>query len=211
MDCIDSFARKLPFRPPSLPYSYSALNKISDTNGIESHFKNFHMRGFEDLMEYIATLNAENTSLCQFFKNADEYDSKIIEAACIVYNHQLFWDNLSPYCGELSYELDAAINRTFGSTFKLKEKFIETGMKSGFSGWLWLIVNNKNHLQLITTTNNENPVLKHALVKGSPILTIDLWEHAYAQKFSNDKEAYLKSVWSIINWCEVSQRYRFSI
>lgn len=210
-DCIENFARKLPFRPPTLPYSYNALDKISDHNNLKSHFLNFHMRGFEDLLEFVAGTSAENTAMCQLFKNEDEYDPKIIEAACIVYNHQLFWDNLCPYCGEISQELGSAIDRSFGSTYKLKEKFIEVGMKSDFSGWLWLIVDKKNQLQIISTVKNENPLMKHAVVKGSPILAIDIWEHAYFHKFTHNKMSYLNSVWSIINWSEVSHRYRYSV
>lgn len=209
--CFESYGKKVPFMPPMLPYSYSALDKITDTNNLKAHFLNFHMRGFEDFLDCINGTQAENMGMCQIFKHEDEFEEHLIETACVVFNHQLFWDNLCPYCGDVSPELQQGIQKSFGSLYKLQDRFVELGMKQTGRGWMWLIVNSMGQLELITTIKNENPVLKSALVKGSPVLAIDLWDHAYNSKFSNNKAEYLSSIWSIINWSEVSHRYRFSI
>ena len=107
-------------------------------------------------------------------------------------------------------ELEDAIKNAFESTFKLKEDFLEIGMQNGCCGWLWLIVNNKYGLQLVYTSKNENPLLKHAEIKGVPLLAVDIWEHAYHARFVHDKREYLKAIWSIINWSEVSRRFKLA-
>lgn len=203
--------KKIPFRPPKLPYSYSALDKIADTANLKNHFLNYHMRGFEDFLDLINETEAESMGINQIFKKENQFDNGLIEAACVVYNHQMYWDNLCPYSGEISHDLELAINKAFGSVYRLKEQFIEIGMKNSCCGWLWMIVNQKNELQVISTIKNENPLQKHAVVRGNPVLAIDLWEHAFFGKFSNDKRAYLNAIWSIINWSEVSHRYRFTL
>ncbi len=198
------------YRPPKLPYTYSAMHALWESDHLKNHFLNFHMKGFEGFLDCINNTKAEKMGMLQLFANQDEFDEQLIENACIVYNHQLYWDNLSPYGGEISSQLEQAINYCFGSVYKMKQLFIEMGKAYKFSGWLWLIIDENQELQIIPSRQNKNTLLKNAPVHGIPILAIDLWEHAYFQKFNDSKEDYLKTVWMMINWNEVSSRYRFA-
>ena len=208
-NCYESYKRKLPFTPPKLPYSYSALNIISESENLKNHFFSYHMKGFEDFLELINGSEAENMGICQIFEKEYQFDNHLIESACIVFNHQLFWDNLCPYCGEISFELGNAIKNDFGDFFNLKKVLVDVGSKMNSNGWLWIIINKAtNKLQVVCTVNNENTLQNRAVVKGAPILAIDLWEHAFINKF-NKKEDYINAVLSIVNWSQVSSRFRF--
>jgi len=197
------------FQPPKLPYSYSTLALLYEPEHLKNHFFNFHWKGFEDFLDLINDTRAEKMGMQQIFAHQDEFDDQLIENACNVFNHQLYWDNLSPYGGEVSKQLELAINECFGSVFKLKLDLIDLGVSHKSNGWLWLIINEKQELQLLTTKHYQNPILKNAPVPGTPILAIDLWDHAYYPKFSH-KDDYLKTVWMLINWTEVSNRYRYA-
>jgi len=201
--------RKIMFLPPKLPYSFSALNMIYNESQLKYHFLNFHMKAFEEFLDLINNTKLEKMGMIQLFDHSNELDERVIENAGAVFNHQLFWDNLSPYGGEISEQLELAINYSFGSVYKLKLDLIEKGKSHKCCGWLWLIVNENNELQLITTKLNINPLMKDAPITGIPILAVDLWEHAYCHKFNYEKEDYLKNVWILINWTELSSRFRF--
>lgn len=203
--------KRYPFRPPMLQYSYSALEKLVDASFLKNHFLCVHMKAFEEFLDMINGTKAEHMGMLQIFEKEDSFSPELLEAACTVFNHQLYWDNLSPYGGMISNELYAAIREKFNSDFTLKEKLVQTGMKHISCGWLWLILNARNELEIISTVKNENPLMKHAVISGVPLIAIDLWEHAYFSRFSHDKERYLRTVCSLINWSEVSKRYRFAV
>ena len=203
----DTPSRKKQFHPPILPYSFSALENITDAQHFKNHFMNFHVKSFENFQQLIQNSKAEKSEMIYLFKRAYNFDPKLIDLAGAIYNHQLYWDNLSPYCGTISTNLQTAIDNSFGSTLHLKDEFILTGMNIPCCGWLWLIVNSEEKLQLLTTTANNNPLMAHEETKGTPLLAIDLWEHAFINKFFNDKEGYLSTVWMYINWNEVSNRF----
>lgn len=196
------------FRSPNLPYSYSAMENIADAQHFKNHFLNFHVKSYEDFQRMINNSQIEKMGLLQLFKNENDFDKQLIDIAGTIYNHQLFWDNLSPYCGNCSQTLQKAIDDSFGSIFELKEQFIITGMNQDCCGWLWLLKDQKSKLHLITTSQNRNPLMLGTSVRGTPILAIDLWEHAYSNKFLNNKTGYLKRIWMYINWTEVSNRFK---
>lgn len=193
-------------RLPNLPYSYSALENISDAQNFKDHFQNFHVKSYEDIQRLVNYSQVEKLEIEEIFKNEDDYEKQMIEIAGTIYNHQLFWDNLSPYGGEVSDALKQKIDHSFGSIFQMKEQFIVTGMNQECCGWLWLITNKNKQLEFVTTKMNKNPLMPSAKVKGKPLLAIDLWEHAFSSKFPNHKELYLKNIWMYINWTEVSTR-----
>lgn len=193
--------------PPKLPYTYSAMHALWESDQLKNHFLNFHMKSFENYLDLVNNSDAEKMDLPHLFSHQDKFDEQLIETACSIFNHQLFWDNLSPYGGEISHQLEQAINYNFGSVFKMKQLYLEMGNAQNCCGWLWLVIDNNLELQLITTRMNKNTLLSKSPIFGLPILAIDLWEHAYFQKFHDSKIEYLKTVWMMINWNEVSNRY----
>jgi superoxide dismutase, Fe-Mn family len=195
------------FIPPRLPYSINALEPLLDTKSIKDHFYNFHMRFFEDFFDAIANTKAEHTHAEQIMSEMNSYPEELSEQIGGWYNHQLFWDNLSPIGGNLSPLLQSAIDNEFGTFYKFKLDFLTAALKHTCCGWVWLIVDANRKLKITTTKKNINPLMNIAEEKGTPLLTIDLWEHAYYGKYSNNKKDYLKAVWMLINWNEVSNRF----
>lgn len=198
------------FTPPHLPYSFNALEPIADYHTLKNHFYNFHMKGFEDFLDLINDTEIEQTGLGLLFKHSDRYPNELIGHAGCVFNHQLYWDNLSPHGGSMSDEFESVVNQNFGSVFQLKMKLIEMGQSHDCCGWLWLLVTPDGKLEITGTKHNSNPLMKGAAHPGTPLLAIDMWEHAYYMKFQNNRENYLRSIWMLINWNEVSRRYNFA-
>ncbi|MGF7139793.1 superoxide dismutase [Roseimarinus sediminis] len=196
------------FPPPKLPYSYSALSKIADATNIKDHYFNFHWRSFEVLLDELAHIDPQPQSIIQLLQHPDDYPDELVDSAAAVYNHQSFWDNLSPYCGIASIDLLAEINSRFGTFYRLKDELIRSGSTIDEQGWLWLVLNKHGKLDITNTPHNLNPLMKHKNKAGSPLLAIDLWDHAYENKFHNNTTAYLNAVWGIINWSEVSARFK---
>jgi Fe-Mn family superoxide dismutase len=122
-----------------------------------------------------------------------------------------FWNNLSPHGGSASLELEDKIVKTFGSFEKFKNEFVDCAVNAGCCGWAWLVIGPGRSVSVVATEKNQSPVMGHSSHKVAPLLVIDLWEHAYHDRYKNDKHAYLNAIWRMINWTEVSQRYeRFS-
>ncbi|NLU40040.1 MAG: superoxide dismutase [Bacteroidales bacterium] len=198
------------FTPPHLSYSFNALEPIADYDTLKNHFYNFHMKGFEEFLDLINDTEVEKIGLGLLFKHSDRYPEDVIEHAGCVFNHQLYWDNLSPHGGSMSEEFESVVNQNFGSVFQLKMNLFNLAQSHDCCGWLWLIVTHDGKLQLTGTKHNLNPLMKGASHPGTPLLAIDMWEHAYYVKFQNNREDYLRSIWMLINWNEVSRRYNFA-
>ncbi len=126
------------------------------------------------------------------------------------YNHTLFWEILGPNGGAPSGKLADAINDAFGSLDSLKEQMNNAGATRFGSGWAWLIVQN-GKLAVCSTPNQDNPLMDIAEVKGTPVLGIDVWEHAYYLKYQNKRPDYLGAIWNVINWEEVARRYEAAL
>src|SRR5690606_14069178 len=124
------------------------------------------------------------------------------------YNHSLFWSVMGPNKGgNPSGELSEAINKQFGSFDKFKEEFSNAAATRFGSGWAWLIVKADGSLAVTSTPNQDNPVMDLAEVKGTPVLGIDVWEHAYYLNYQNRRPDYIAAFWNVINWDEVAKRY----
>lgn len=127
------------------------------------------------------------------------------------YNHLFFWNNLGTGSGGPSPELSAAINKTFGSFDKFREAF-NTAAKTRFgSGWAWLYLNPEKSLAVGSTPNQDNPHMDISPVKGTPLLTLDVWEHAYYLKYQNKRPDYVDAFWNVVNWKEVDRRYQLAL
>jgi len=197
------------FELPSLPYAFDALEPHIDAQTMEIHHGKHHGG-------YVSKLNAaiEGTDLVG--KSIDEIMKVIGKNSAAVrnnggghYNHSLFWIVMSPQGGgNPSGDLATAINQKFGSFEKFKETFGNAAATRFGSGWAWLCVNDRKELLVTSTPNQDNPAMDIAEVSGTPILGLDVWEHAYYLKYQNRRPEYIAAFWNVVNWDEVAKRYQ---
>ncbi|MFD2906074.1 superoxide dismutase [Sphingobacterium anhuiense] len=192
----------------ALPYASDALEPHIDKATMEIHHDRHHQAYVDNLNKAIAGTEAENLSLEDIVKNISKYPAAVRNNGGGHYNHKLFWTILGSNAGgEPTGELATAINETFGSFAELKTQLQNAGATRFGSGWSWLIVNAEGKLQVTSTPNQDNPLMDVAEVKGTPILGIDVWEHAYYLKFQNKRPAYLEEIFNVINWDAVAKNY----
>lgn len=196
------------FELQALPYANDALEPHIDQATMEIHHDRHHQAYVDNLNKAIAGTDAESASLEDIIKNISKYSPAVRNNGGGHYNHQLFWSILGPNAGgQPSGELATAIEETFGSFDELKKKLQEAGATRFGSGWSWLIVGKDGKLAVTSTPNQDNPLMDIAEVKGTPILGIDVWEHAYYLKFQNKRPAYLEEIFNVINWDAVAENY----
>jgi Fe-Mn family superoxide dismutase len=196
------------FELEALPYAADALEPHIDKTTMEIHHDRHHQAYVDNLNKAIAGTDAENLSLLDIIKNVSKYSAAVRNNGGGHYNHSLFWKVLGPNAGGApTGELAEAINATFGSFDELKKQLQAAGATRFGSGWAWLIVGADGKLAVTSTPNQDNPLMDVAEVKGTPILGIDVWEHAYYLKFQNKRPAYLEEIFNVINWDAVAQNY----
>lgn len=200
------------FTQKSLPYSYTALEPFIDAQTMEIHFSKHHAAYVKNLNAAIAGTENEKASLNEIFAKISTLSPAIRNNAGGHFNHELFWSVLTPEKNtKMSPELEKAIVETFGSLDGLKEKLNAAGASRFGSGWAWLVVAKEGKLLVASTPNQDNPLMDVAEVKGMPILGIDVWEHAYYLKYQNKRADYLAALWNVVNWTEVSNRYKAAL
>lgn len=191
---------------PDLQYAFNALEPHIDATTMEIHHDRHHKAYVDNLNKAIDGTDAANLSLEDLMANISKYPAGVRNNGGGHYNHTLFWEILGPNGGAPSRELAEAINSAFGSLDALKEKMNTAGATRFGSGWAWLIVKD-GKLEVTSTPNQDNPLMDVAEVKGTPILGIDVWEHAYYLKYQNKRPDYLSAIWNVINWDAVANRY----
>ncbi len=191
---------------PALPYDFGALEPHIDAQTMQIHHGKHHQAYVDNLNKALQGTDGEGKSLEELMANISKYPAAVRNNGGGHYNHSLFWSILSPNGGQPSGDLAAAIEETFGSLESLKEKVNAAGATRFGSGWAWLIVKD-GKLEVTSTPNQDNPLMDVAEVKGTPILGIDVWEHAYYLKYQNKRPDYLAAIWNVINWEEVGNRY----
>jgi Fe-Mn family superoxide dismutase len=191
-----------------LPYAYDALEPYIDKTTMEIHHDKHHAAYVNNLNTAIKGTDMEKLSLEALFKNMSKYPMVVRNNAGGHWNHSLFWQFMTSHdnSGAPSEKLITAIVKDFGSLDKFKEQFNDAAAKRFGSGWAWLIVNN-GKLSIISTPNQDNPLMDIAEVKGTPVLMLDVWEHAYYLKYQNRRAEYIKAFWEVVNWNEVSKRF----
>ena len=190
-----------------LPYSYSALKTFIDPETMNFHY-NKHYKGYVDkLNDALSKKKHGDVELEQIIKNISRYDKSIRNNAGGAFNHALFWNMLTPKPKKLQGELYKKITKQFGSFTNFKKKF-ETIAKDRFgSGWVWLVLTAKNTLKIMSTPNQDNPLMNIVEGGGFPLLGLDLWEHAYYLKYRNKRDEYITNFWKVVNWDFVSKMY----
>jgi len=190
-----------------LPYAHEALEPHIDTLTMQIHHGKHHQAYVDNLNKAIAGTPHENKSIEQLVKEAGSISVAVRNNGGGHWNHTFFWESLAPQAGgQPSGKLADAINAAFGSFTSFQEKFAAAGMTRFGSGWAWLIVKD-GKLEICSTPNQDNPLMDIAEVKGTPILGVDVWEHAYYLKYQNRRADYLGAFWQVINWNVVAARF----
>ncbi len=195
------------FTLPALPYAHEALEPHIDTLTMQIHHGKHHQAYVDNLNKAIAGTDNESKSLEELVKHAGSISPAVRNNGGGHWNHSFFWETLAPNAGGTATgELANAIAATFGSFDEFKTKFAAAGVGRFGSGWAWLIVKD-GKLEISSTPNQDNPLMEVADVKGTPILGIDVWEHAYYLKYQNKRPDYLAAIWNVINWSKVAERF----
>jgi superoxide dismutase len=207
-----TFSASAQFTQKALPYAYNALEPFVDAQTIEIHYSKHHAAYIKNLNAALVGTAAEKLSLNEIFAKVSTLSPAVRNNAGGHFNHELFWSVLTPEKNtKMSTELENAINDTFGSLDKLKEKLNAAGASRFGSGWAWLVVTKEGKLVVSSTANQDNPLMDVAEIKGTPIFGIDVWEHAYYLKYQNKRADYLSALWNVVNWTEISNRYKAAL
>jgi len=196
------------FTLPALPYAHNALEPYIDELTMQIHHGKHHQAYVDNLNKAIAGTPNEGKSLEELVKSAGSISPAVRNNGGGHWNHSFFWEILGPGAGgKPSGNLGSAIDTTFGSFEAFQEKFAAAGTTRFGSGWAWLILKD-GKLEITSTPNQDNPLMDVAEVKGTPILGVDVWEHAYYLKYQNKRPDYLKAIWNVIDWNKVAKKYK---
>lgn len=196
------------FTLPDLPYAHDALEPHIDARTMEIHHGKHHAGYTKKLNAAIEGTDNESKSIEDLCIMADSLGTAVRNNGGGYYNHCLFWEVMSPNGGgEPSGDLADAINSDLGGFEKFKETFNQAAASRFGSGWAWLIVTSDGKLKVTSTPNQDNPLMPFADDKGTPILGIDVWEHAYYLHYQNRRPDYIDAFWNVINWNKVSENY----
>jgi len=197
------------FELPKLPYAYDALEPHIDARTMEIHHSKHHAGYTNNLNAAIAGTDLDGKCIGEILGSVSRQSSAIRNNGGGYYNHDLFWKLMSPNGGgEPTGKLQKAINDTFGGFEQFKEKFSKAAATRFGSGWAWLVKLSDGSLKISSTPNQDNPLMNDAEVKGTPILGLDVWEHAYYLKFQNRRPDYISEFFEVLNWEEASRRFQ---
>lgn len=195
---------------PALNYAFDALEPHIDALTMQIHHDRHHQAYVDNLNKALAGTDGEGKSLEELMANISAYPAAVRNNGGGHWNHSLFWEILGANGSQPTGALADAINNAFGSLDALKEKMNTAGTTRFGSGWAWLIVKD-GKLEVTSTPNQDNPLMDIAEVKGTPILGIDVWEHAYYLKYQNKRPDYLGAIWNVINWDAVAAKYSAAV
>ncbi|CAH0994055.1 Superoxide dismutase [Mn] [Emticicia aquatica] len=209
----DTFASKAPFFEgmhtlAPLPYANDALEPHIDKLTMEIHHDRHHKAYVDNLNKVIAGTDMEKLSIDQLLKDISKYPTAVRNNGGGHWNHTFFWQIMGPNAGGVpSGKLAEAITATFGSFDNLKTEFTKAATTRFGSGWAWLMVTPDKKLKIVSTANQDNPLMDIAADKGTPVLALDVWEHAYYLKYQNKRADYVAAFWNVVNWSKVNENF----
>jgi superoxide dismutase, Fe-Mn family len=196
----------LQFSQVKLPYDYAELEPSIDTMTMDIHYNRHHSAYIKNVNDAIEAEKIAYATETEFFANTSKLSAKARNNGGGAYNHNFFWQVMKPNGGAIpTGKLGDALNGTFGSFDKFKDQFTAATMSRFGSGWAWL-VNDGGKLKIGSTPNQDNPLMDIADIKGTPLLALDVWEHAYYLKYQNKRNEYVANWWNVVNWEEVAKR-----
>jgi superoxide dismutase, Fe-Mn family len=208
---ISSPPDPIPYKQQPLPYTYSALEPAIDAMTMEIHYTKHAATYAKNLAEAVEAekVDTSKVSLEELLASISKYSTKMRNNAGGHYNHSLFWElmNTPGKAGAPSAALMTSIQTSFGSMDGLKTKFNDAAKGRFGSGWAWVIVKKDKTLDVVSTPNQDNPLMDISDVKGMPLFGLDVWEHAYYLKYQNKRPDYITAWWSILNWDYINNRY----
>ncbi|MDD4993395.1 MAG: superoxide dismutase [Paludibacter sp.] len=201
------------YKLPDLPYKYNALEPYIDSTTMHIHHDFHHATYFANLNKALEKYpELYKKDVLEVIQNISELPADIQTTVRNngggVYNHSFFWKIMAaPGTANMSPHMEKVLTDNFGSVDAFKAEFEKAAVGRFGSGWAWLIKDSTGKLRIISTPNQDNPLMAAAEVKGTPILTLDVWEHAYYLKYQNKRAAYAKAFWNVVNWTEVERLY----
>jgi Fe-Mn family superoxide dismutase len=197
------------FKQTPLAYSYNALEPHIDAMTMEIHYSKHASAYTKNLNDAAAAeLKGQTASIEDLLKNSSTYSAKLRNNGGGHYNHELFWKCMQPNASTLAQgKLSEAIQSSFNSYENFKNKLSEAAMSRFGSGWAWLYLDDKKTLQIGSTPNQDNPLMDVSPIKGTPLLGLDIWEHAYYLKYQNRRAEYVSNWFNLINWKFVEENY----
>ena len=203
----DNKSNREEFKQPGLGYAYDALEPHIDAMTMELHYSKHHAGYTNKFNTAVNDAGITETNVEEIFGKISKYPDAVRNNGGGYYNHNLFWAVMSPDGGGVpGGELLKGIEKSFGSFSSFKEKFSTAAATLFGSGWAWLVYSN-GRLVVTSTPNQDNPLMDIAPVKGTPLLLIDVWEHAYYLKYQNRRTEYIDAFWNVVNWDYVSELY----
>ena len=196
------------FELPKLDYAYNALEPYIDEKTMTIHHDKHHATYTKNFNDAIAGTNANGKHIEEIFANISKYPLAVRNNGGGYYNHNIYWKNIGTNGETPTGYLLSAIERNFSSFDAFKEEFSKAASTRFGSGWTWLIKKADGKLAVTSTPNQDNPLMDIAEVKGTPLLTIDVWEHAYYLNYQNRRPDYIQAFWNIVKWSEVEARLK---
>ncbi len=208
----DVKTKEKPFKMPGLKYQYNDLEPFIDAKTMELHYSRIHLGYANKLNLAVKEIELKTKKIEDLLENLDTNNLFLRNNAGGYYNHTLYFEILSAKKGtKPTTQLEEAIIKSFGSFDEMKNQLIDKSNSFYGSGWTWIIVDKKGDLKIVQTNNEDNPLMKNAVEKGTPIFALDLWEHAYYLKQNNTKTTYIENILKVINWEIVSKKYEAAI
>lgn len=197
------------FNFPDLPYDFSALEPHIDARTMEIHYTKHHKAYFDKFIAAVEGTPLSGMELVDIFKDIDNHSAAVRNNGGGFFNHTLFWNIMSGNGGGApSGQLAEEINKAFGSFEALKKEFNHAAASRFGSGWAWLCMNSEGKPEVCSTPNQDNPLMNVSDCKGTPILGLDVWEHAYYLKYQNRRPEYIDAFWNVVNWEEVNKNFK---
>lgn len=208
VSCAQQGEQRAVYTFEPLPYAYDALQPHIDAKTMEIHYDRHHRAYFNNFVNAVKDTEIDGMTLEAIFARMSDFPVSVRNNGGGHYNHTLFWSIMSPEGGGApTGKLAQAINSTFGSFDAFKQQFERAGATRFGSGWAWLSVDAQGNLFISSTPNQDNPLMNVVEQRGTPILGLDVWEHAYYLKYQNMRGSYMSAFWNVVNWNEVAKRY----
>jgi superoxide dismutase, Fe-Mn family len=200
------------FEFEALPYAYDALEPYIDKPTLEIHYGKHHKAYYDNFIAAVKGTEMELMDIKDIFKNMSKYPIAVRNNGGGYYNHTFYWEGMKTLGGGLpTGKLADAISKRFASFDEFKKQFSEAGKTRFGSGWAWLSMDDKGELFISSSPNQDNPLMDIAEKKGTPLLVMDVWEHAYYLKYQNRRPDYIEAFWNVVNWPEVAKRYEIAL